>query len=75
MNPKFYNKNGTLTAYALACGYVETRPLQTENGEVRLFRDGVVWHVQARDDNRGRFVWECFDLLTRARAFFRKVTA
>lgn len=74
MNPKFHNKNGTLTPYAFACGYVETRPLNTSGGEVRLFRDGAVWHVQAQDDDRGRFVWECFDLLTPARAFFRKVT-
>lgn len=72
MSPKFYNKNGTLTAYAFGCGYIETRPLQTEGGEARLFRDGAVWHVQARDDKRGRFVWECFDLLSPARAFFRK---
>lgn len=72
MKDKFHNANGTLTAYAFACGYVETKPLQTEGGEVRLFREGACWHVQARDDARGRFVWECFDLLTPARAFFRQ---
>lgn len=74
-NPKFTNSTGTLTTYAFACGYVETRPLTAAGGEARLFRDGAMWHVQARDDARGRFVWECFDRLTPARAFFRKVTA
>ena len=75
MKTKFYNANGTLTAYAFACGYVETRSLQTEGGEARLFRDGGCWHVQARDDERGRFVWECFDLLTPARRFFSGLKA
>ena len=73
--PKLTNKNGTLTAYALACGYVESRPLATRGSIARLFRDGGVWHVQARDDARGRFVWECFDTLTPARAFFRNLIA
>jgi len=73
MKDKFKNKSGTLTTYAFACGYIETR--QTGAVEVQLFRDGAAWHVIARDDNRGRFLWECFDLLTPARAFFRKVKA
>jgi hypothetical protein len=25
MNPKFYNKDGSLTRYSLACGYIEKR--------------------------------------------------
>ena len=74
MNPKFNNKNGTLTPYAFACGYIETKPLQTEGGKAQLFLDGGCWHVQARDNVRGRFVWECFDRLTPARAFFRKTS-
>lgn len=73
--PKFHNKNGTLTAYAFACGYIEKRTLATDGGEATLYRDGACWHVQARDDARGRFLWECFDTLTPARAFFRKVQA
>jgi hypothetical protein len=64
--------NGDLTMYGFACGYIQTRLLSTNGGEVQLFRDGAVWHVVARDNDRGRFVWETFDLLTPARAFFRK---
>lgn len=71
---KMKNKNGTLTAYAFACGYIETRPIQAPGGEVRLFLDGACWHVQARDDNRGIFTWESFDLLTHARVFFSKLS-
>jgi len=75
MNTKFKNKTGTLTVYAFACGYIETKKLKSEGGEARLYRDGAAWHVTARDDARGRFLWECFDLLTPARDFFRKVKA
>lgn len=75
MKDQFKNKNGTLTAYAFACGYIETKPLPAIGGEVRLFREGACWHVQARDDSRGRFLWEFFDKLTPARSFFSKVQA
>lgn len=71
MTPIFYNKSGTLTAYAFACGYYEVKILPA-CGEARLFLDGC-WHVTARDDLRGRYVWETFPIgqLTKARKFFR----
>ena len=75
MSNKFRNKNGSLSRYAFACGYVETKPLATAGGEARLYRDGAAWHIQARDDSRGRFLWESFDKLTPARSFFSKVQA
>ncbi len=75
MKDKFRNKNGSLSVYAFACGYLETKPLLTAGGEKRLFRDGAVWHVQARDNQRGCFLWESFDKLTPARSFFSKVQA
>lgn len=64
--PKFRNKNGSLTPYAFACGYIETAP----NG-FQLFKDGC-WHVR-----RSHAEWESFDGprgLTEARAHFRKVS-
>ena len=69
MERVFYNKSGTLTVYAFACGYIEQR--KERNKIVSLFKEGC-WHVQARDDDRGRYVWECFDTLTKARKFFDK---
>ena len=75
MKNKFRNKNGSLSIYAFVCGYIETKPLPTTGGMAQLYRDGAVWHVQARDDSRGRFLWECFDNLTPARSFFSKVKA
>ena len=75
MKNKFRNKNGSLSIYAFVCGYIETKPLPTAGGRAELYRDGAVWHVKARDDSRGRFLWECFDNLTPARSFFSKVKA
>jgi hypothetical protein len=54
MITEFKNKNGTLTVYAFACGYVETK------GDYRLFKDGV-WHIQ------GKGIWQTFSTLTEAR--------
>ena len=57
--PKFRNKSGTLTPYAFACGYIETR------GGCSLYKDGC-WHVKTPGK------WECFDTLKEARAFFNR---
>lgn len=52
MKNSFYNRNGSLTRYALACGYVETfgddeRGVRLEqfssNGALRVIQDGR-WH-------------------------------
>jgi hypothetical protein len=64
MASKFENKDGTLTAYAFACGYVQRK------GEYKLFEDGC-FHVQ------GLGIWQTFSTLTEARkalnAFARHV--
>lgn len=64
---KFKTKAGRLTPYALACGYIETK----ESGGVTLslFLDGCP-HVQSRSEEKGRFLWECFDTITQSRRFF-----
>lgn len=72
MTPKFYNKNGTLTDYALSCGYVETRPISF-NGEKRLSKSHGVYHVIARNDDNGVYVMQSFHRLTNARKLFNAV--
>lgn len=69
--PKFYNTDGSLTVYSFACGYIKTHKTDQPGGLVSLYKDGC-WHVQARDDNRSRYVWETFETLTEARKFFNK---
>lgn len=66
---KFNNKNGTLTVYAFACGYVEEYKI--DDTTLKLFQDGL-WHVQGRSDTLGRFLWESFEYLTQAREFLRQ---
>jgi hypothetical protein len=70
-SPKFRNKNGTLTAYAFACGYLETRE---KNGvKVTLERDSACWHVKTWDSvEKVRRAWESVTLLTDARKEFRR---
>lgn len=58
--PKFYNKDGSLTVYSFACGYV-----QRENGW-DLHKDGC-WHVQGHGE------WYSFDTLTEARKEWRRL--
>lgn len=80
--PRFRNNDGTLTAYAFACGYVETF---TEDGRdyyltdapgVMLAKEGV-YHVKAHTNPHGGpgAIWESFETLTEARKAFRHYKA
>ena len=76
MQPKFKNKDGSLTAYAFSCGYIE---LSTDAGvklgdckkSVNLWKD-CAWHVRGNDFEAGvRLFWESFDKLTDALKFYK----
>jgi len=57
----FTNADGTLTAYALACGYRE----RTENGgvSVELWHEGACFHVRGHDSNSNiRLFWDSFEM-------------
>jgi hypothetical protein len=70
--PKFRNKNGSLTAYSFACGYLETfTPKGEDFYTVRLYRDDV-YHVQGNIS--GEYFWESFNTLTEARKLFKQLT-
>jgi hypothetical protein len=69
MKTRFNNKNGTLTRYAFACGYIEQK--ETISNRVSLSLDGV-YHVKGLINNQR--VWECFDKLTDARKFYNSVS-
>ena len=68
--PVFYNRDGSLTAYALACGYVE---LFTNNhgAWIRLEKDSPVYAVKGTIGNGFANLWETFDTLAEARKFYR----
>jgi hypothetical protein len=63
---KFRNKDGSLNAYAFACGYIQTSP-----EGVRLLKDGC-WHVMFREGD-GERRWESCDSLGEARRVYAKM--
>ncbi|MCL4743804.1 MAG: hypothetical protein KJZ83_00165 [Burkholderiaceae bacterium] len=72
-HPKFYTKEGWLTPYALACGYIERK----EHGSVQITLDmpspgAGLYHVRAYDfAKHERRFWETFTRLTDARRHYR----
>lgn len=65
MKTKFKNKNGTLTAYSLMCGYVESKGESYSDNYVMLYMEHTVYHVKGAF--LGNKFWFTFDTLTSAR--------
>lgn len=73
MKTKFKQKNG-LTAYALACGYVQRieTDVPGKNTRLDLWHEGACFHVRAHDFiNAGRIEWVSEELLSDARDQFK----
>jgi len=66
MTPRFKNRDGSLTAYAFACGYIQRASLG--DVDLQLYKDGC-WHVRAFDSER-TLLWDCFGSLSKARKRF-----
>jgi hypothetical protein len=75
--PKFHNKNGDVSAYAFACGYI-----QNEENETRwkhIYKEHVHWHVKKGAIQNGEHViydvWETFEIneLTKARKLYKSL--
>lgn len=75
--PKFYTKKGWLTAYALACGYIEINRggnIEKVRFKLTLILDGGVYHVTLYDHFwHHRIEGACFDYLDDARKRFSKL--
>jgi hypothetical protein len=75
--PKFYNKNGDLSAYGFACGYVQFASKtgkeidKWDNGK-EIYLDGAVWAVKHYKDGQ-RIAWLTFDRLGEARKHYRSI--
>lgn len=65
---KFKNKNGSLTKYALACGYVQTK--QTNNGERTLWHENACFHVRQHNHETGERIFWYSGNLTNCRKVF-----
>lgn len=69
-SPRFHTKDGWLTAYGLACGYIEDRVCPT--GRVRMHMEHGVYHVRKFTRDNKRIAWEVRRSLRLARSEFRK---
>jgi hypothetical protein len=68
----FKNADGSLTAYALACGYLEKT--EEKGISVTLWHEGACYHVRGHDHNEnGRLFWDSFEInkLKDARKHYR----
>lgn len=73
-DPKFYNKNGSLTRYSFACGYIMEHKIP--GYEITMWQEHGAYHVRATQQNGTwwqRIFWDVFDgdELTKARKRYR----
>lgn len=73
LGAKWLTAASDLTAYALACGYIQQ--FEQADKRVTLWHEGgPVYHVRAHDFKAGqRLTWETFETLTAARKYWRKM--
>ena len=71
-DPIFYTKDGFLTKYAFACGYVKRHTTET-NIETVIYMEHNHFHVIQHDhQNNKRIFWDTFDTLTPAKKRYLK---
>ena len=69
--PKFYNKDSSLTDYALSCGYIESTYLDKSfKVRVTLEKEHACYHVKYTKN--GLTDWAVYENLAYARKVFRK---
>ena len=61
----FYNKDGSLTHYALSCGYIESATVGENH--LTMWLEHNCYHVRLHNNKTGRVFWDVFDNLTPAR--------
>lgn len=57
--PQFYNADGSLTRYGLACGYID-REVKGDNS-LELWFEHNCYHVRQHNQVVGRVFWATFD--------------
>ena len=70
MNTEEYNKNGTLTSYALGCGCLEVE--RTGLIVTTLWKEHNCYHIRTHSSVEGRLNWQSVPLLTDARLIKRQ---
>jgi len=68
---KFNNKNGTLTQYAFACGYIEQVDTNRKPYTFKTLALDGLWQVKGMIE--GVRFWESFETLTEARKAYKAI--
>ena len=73
MKTDFYIKNGQLSSYGFACGYVEKK--QTSTNWTELYMEHSHFHVRQGKQGEGFLIWETFSSseLTKARKLYNSL--
>lgn len=71
MKNLFFCKNGSLTSYALHCGYVERSESLTKYK--KLYIENGCINVKSGTAENPLSIWECFDKLSEARKFYNSI--
>lgn len=69
--PKFKTARNELTAYAFACGYMQSRTLP-DGAYITLWQEHGTYHVRAHNKARGRIFWDSFSSLKEAKNRYRQ---
>ncbi len=68
-NNKLLNKQGRLTPYAFACGYIEQ--FEYKGIQITLWKENGAWHLRKHNFNTGkRIFWDCPSTLSNGRKMF-----
>jgi hypothetical protein len=75
MKNEFYNNNGSLTRYGLACGYVDRKESVKSGNWKELYMEHSHFHVRAGRKDSKFSIWEVFsnDELTKARKLLSSI--
>ena len=70
IEPKLYNKDGSLTTFAFRCGHIQSKHIHNVRVELRYYGR---YHVKVYDRNLKPVMqhWDSFTYLTTARAKFK----
>lgn len=72
MRTEVLNKNGSISAYGYACGYVNR--VEKGNRYKELYKEHNTFHVRWNLDNGDGRHWESFDTLAQAQKKFVSVS-
>jgi hypothetical protein len=76
MKTNFYNKNGQLSRYGFACGYVEKKENEKTGFRKTMYMEYNHFHIKVSESGFKAHIWETFESneLTKARKFYNSIS-